>query len=172
MNFLQLYHSLPDIIKTKLYDLKSYKENPLYHPEANCFIHIGTVTERCLLTRNVNLICTGILHDICKKDVSRINPKTGFNMSPGHEQKAVEFILNNKEVQDWIKNTMNADLDLVIYLVKNHMRIKQMSQMRKAKQDLMKSDPNFKLLQIFNGFDNMLATDDNINYWVNKGLEL
>lgn len=172
MTFNQLENTLPQILKDKLEDLKGYKENPQYHPEDNCYIHIQTVTERCMKTNNQELICCGILHDICKKDSSRINTKTGFNMSPGHEDYACRLINNNQDIKDWIINFMKADLDMIIYLVNNHMRIKQMSQMRQHKQDIMTSHPWFKYLVVFNGFDNMICNQEQIDYFINAGLKL
>jgi hypothetical protein len=172
MNFQELYNTLPQILKDKLEDLKLYKENPQDDIEDNCYIHVQTVTERCMRTTIPELICCGILHDICKKDSSRVNPKSGYNMSPGHEEYACRLIDKHEEIKDWVTNIMKADLDMVIYLVQNHMRIKQMQQMRQHKQNEMTSHPWFKYLVVFNGFDNMVCDEEQIDYFVNAGLKL
>ena len=172
MNFQELYNTLPQILKDKLEDLKSYKENTLYHPEDNCYIHVQTVTERCLKTGIPELICTGILHDICKKDSSKINPKSGFNMSPGHEEYACRLMERNDEIANWVSETMKADYEMVIYLVQNHMRIKILKEMRPAKQNVMTSHPWFDHLVIFNGFDNMFQTEEKLNQLYNQSLYL
>lgn len=151
----KIYNSLPFDISYKLLLLKGYKENPQWHPEANCYIHIKIVTKRCIMSGNNDLICAGILHDICKLQTKKFNKKTGYNMSPGHEFAAVKFIEENQSVKDWITKDMNANLDRVIFIVKEHMRYKQLNKMKVNKANALKNHIWFDYLKTFSSFDSM-----------------
>lgn len=155
MNFEDLIVKAPQSVKNKLEDLKTLRENPLWHPEESAYEHVKIVTERCLGTGNPNLIATGLLHDICKFDTHHINPKTNWPTSPGHELAAIRLMERDEEVQLWITNTIGADFDTVHYLVKQHMRVKQMNVMRQSKQLELMNHPLFHLLDCFTKFDSM-----------------
>ena len=171
MTFETLYETLPSICKKKLDNLKEYRENPLYHPEENCYEHIRIVTERCILTQNMNLVCAGVLHDICKCDVSEINPLTGYPKSPGHEEQAGLLIERDNQVSKWIE-TMGANFHIVHYLVTEHMRIKMIKEMRKSKVHRMEIHPWFPMLVVFTNFDSMRTSKEDLEYFTQKGIEL
>ena len=159
MNFESLIESTPTLVKRKLVQLKSLRERPDFHPEPSTFEHIKIVTQRLEQTGDINLILSGILHDICKLDVVKENQKTGFPTSPGHEDAAFELITHNSEIIDWIfKN--GGNWFKVANIVKNHGRIHQLPEMREAKR--LKNIQEWKeleiweSLQIFGNADNML----------------
>jgi dUTPase len=161
MTFLDIIPSLPQIVKTKLEDLKQMRERPDFHPEPSAFVHTQIVTDRLIPTGDKDLIATGIFHDICKFDTMKINPKTGFPTSPGHELAAVKLIDSNKDIQDWIIG-FGADLDNVKTLVENHMRIHQLDVMRPFKRDkfisTIAAQGIFDKLVLFGKADNMLKS--------------
>ena len=159
MKFVEIIETLPQLVKTKLEDLKQMRERPDFHPEPSAFVHIQIVTDRLIPTGDKDLIATGIFHDICKFDTMKINPKTGFPTSPGHDSEAVKLIDNNKDIQDWIIG-FGADLENVKTLVGNHMRIHQLDVMRPFKRDnfisTLKTQGVFDKLVLFGKADDML----------------
>lgn len=163
MNFESLVESAPTLIKRKLVQLKFLRERPDFHPEPSTFEHIKIVTERLEQTENIDLILAGILHDICKLDVVKENPKTGFPTSPGHEDAAFELIIHNSEIIDWIFQN-GGNWNRVSHIVKNHGRIHQLPEMRESKR--LKNIQEWKelgiweSLQIFGHADDMLQEFD------------
>ena len=91
MTFQQLISTAPSIVQSKLEELKTLRERPDYHPEPSTFHHIEIVTNRLIQTGDPDLIMAGILHDICKLDCKKINPKTGHPTSPGHDIAAFDL---------------------------------------------------------------------------------
>lgn len=158
MTFQEIIKDVPQIIKDKLESLKTLRERPDYHPEPSAFHHIEIVTNRLITTGNPNLICTGILHDICKLDTMRINPKTGHPTSPGHDKWASLLVKRNPEIKKWIIK-MGGKVSTVADLCEQHMRIKQIDQMKASKQEKLREMDIFPLLQKFTLADNMLITD-------------
>ena len=161
MNFEQLINKAPQIILDKLADCKTLRENPQWHPEDNTYEHIRIVTERALGTNDPNLYLTGLLHDICKHDTHYINPKTGFPTSPGHELAAIRLMERNSDIQDFISK-IGGNFATVHYLVKEHMRVKQIGVMRKSKVDAIVNHPLYPYLACFTKFDSMFTPDDEI----------
>jgi len=163
MTFQLLIDTAPRIIKRKLEQLKFLRERPDYHPEPSAFHHIQIVTERLIPTNNVDLILAGVLHDICKFDTVKMNPKNGFPTCPGHDQAAHDLILDNQDIQDWIR-LHGGHVTRIANLCLYHMRFHQLGDMRPAKRDRQIQDWTdrglFDLLQIFGAADNMLAEFD------------
>jgi hypothetical protein len=170
MTFETLKESAPTLIKRKLVQLKTLRERPDFHPEPSTFEHIKIVTERLEQTGDINLILAGILHDICKLDVAKTNPKTGWPTSPGHEDAAHELIIHSSEIIDWIFQNGGNWLT-VANIVKNHGRIHQLPEMRETKrlkniQD-WKEQGIWESLQIFGNADNMLH-EFNLQHIINN----
>jgi len=163
MTFHDIIQDAPHIIKRKLEQLKFLRERPDFHPEPSAFHHIQIVTDRLIPTGNPNLIMAGILHDICKFDTVRENPKTGFPTSPGHDDAAFELVMQNNQVRAFCVQH-NANPDIVANICKAHMRFHQLGQMRPAKRDKQIQDWTdagiFDMLQIFGAADNMLVDFD------------
>jgi hypothetical protein len=163
MQFHDIIQDAPHIIKRKLEQLKFLRERPDFHPEPSAFHHIQIVTDRLIPIGNPNLIMAGILHDICKFDTVRENPKTGFPTSPGHDDAAFELVIQNNQVREFCVQH-NANPDIVANICKAHMRFHQLSQMRPAKRDKQIQDWTdagiFDMLQIFGAADNMLVDFD------------
>lgn len=163
MTFQDIIQTAPHIILRKLEQLKFLRERPDFHPEPSAFHHIQIVTTRLSLTGNPNLIMAGILHDICKFDTVRENPKTGFPTSPGHDQAAHDLIMQNDQVRAFCINN-GANPDIVALICLGHMRFHQLGDMRPAKHDAQvqkwKDQGIFDMLQIFGAADNMLVDFD------------
>ena len=163
MNFKELVEGAPPIIKRKLEQLKFLRERPDFHPEPSAFEHIRIVTERLIPTGDPNLVMSGLLHDICKFDCVRENPKNGFPTSPGHDKAACELIHNDRKIRQWITDN-GADWRKVAGIVFGHMRFHILGEMRQSKREKQIEDwKDFGIwdqLQIFGAADNMIEEFD------------
>jgi len=165
MTFQQLISSAPRIVRKKLEQLKFLRERPDFHPEKSCFEHIRIVTERLMETGDADLILSGVLHDICKLDTVRENPKTGWPTSSGHDQAAYDLIMEDAtgEIQEWISDN-GGNVTNVANICLNHMRFHQLPNMRTSKKEAQVLEWEhkgiLKKLEIFGAADNMLATFD------------
>jgi hypothetical protein len=160
-SFQTLIESAPHLIKRKLEQLKFLRERPDYHPEKSCFEHIKIVTERLIQTEDPNLILAGVLHDICKLDTVKENPKTGWPTSPGHDKEAHDLIVSDSsgDIQNWITEN-GGSVTKVANICLSHMRFHQLREMRESKREnqikLWEEQEIFESLKIFGAADNML----------------
>jgi hypothetical protein len=161
--FENIISNLPQHILDKLNSLKNLKERPDFHPEKNCLEHIKIVTNRCIEFGDPDLIMAAIFHDIHKLDTMRVNPKTGWPTSPGHDKWAQKTIEKDNDVRQFIID-FGADPDTVAGICGQHMRIHQINQMKPAKQKAMIELPFFNKLAVFSAFDDMLVTDEVSQY--------
>jgi hypothetical protein len=129
MTFNQIIQDLPPHISQKLHDLKTMRERPDYHPEPSAFHHIEIVTSRAIQIGDPDLIMSAIFHDIHKLDTMKINPKTGWPTSPGHDTWAFNTVMHDSYVRDFI-SSHGADPDTVATICGEHMRIHQFDNMR------------------------------------------
>lgn len=161
--FEKIIETAPLVIKRKLEQLKFLRERPDFHPEPSAFEHIKIVTTRLIKTENPNLIMAGILHDICKFDTVKENPKTGWPTSPGHDDAASALIESIPTIQTWIL-VNGGHWPSVSAICKSHMRFHQLGNMRPAKREATiqnwKDLGIWNDLQIFGAADNMLEEFD------------
>jgi len=164
---------LPNSVMDKLNGLKVVGERNDYHPEANVYEHIKIVVNRLIKTDDIDLILTGVFHDICKLDSIkslRINGyaealtdkklmkvfnqklKDGELKSFGHAEKASEYI----KVWEGSIQYIGGNFDIVREIVANHMRAKQLDEMRPSKQKAFRELKSYDKLMIFTKADNML----------------
>jgi hypothetical protein len=163
MTFTELIKNAPPVITRKLEQLKFLRERPDFHPEPSAFEHIKIVTERLIPTQDMNLIFAGILHDICKFDTVKMNEKSGWPTSPGHDKHAETLILISPSIKDWIHEN-GGDSIKVAAICGAHMRFHQLGQMREFKKEAQIADWKdrgiWDYLQIFGAADNMLVEFD------------
>ena len=163
MTFQDLITTAPPVIQRKLEQLKFLRERPDFHPEPSAFAHIQIVTERLIPTGDMDLILSGVLHDICKFDTVKMNEKTGWPTSPGHDQAAFDLIFSSLSIKDWIRDTGGDEVNVAL-ICKGHMRFHQLGDMRPFKREDQIQEWTelgiFDKLQIFGAADNMLAEFD------------
>ena len=154
----------PHMIMRKLEQLKFLRERPDFHPEPSAFHHIQIVTDRLAPLGDIDLTLAGLLHDICKFDTVKMNEKTGFPTSPGHDQAAHDLIMNSNTILSWIKSHHGGNPISVALICKGHMRFHQLGDMRPAKREAQIAEWTdqgiFDKLQIFGAADNMLEDFD------------
>ncbi len=154
-SFDLLSESAPPVVKQEFPGLRSLRERPDFHPEENALEHIRIVTDRLASTKNPNLTLAGFFHDIFKARTAVINPRSGWPTSPGHDKAAARLVRTDDSVQEFIRNH-GGDPETVAQLCEQHMRIKQINQMRPSKQRALQELNIFPLLQIFTRADDML----------------
>lgn len=163
MTFLDLIKTAPHTVLRKLEQLKFLRERPDFHPEPSAFHHIQIVTDRLIPLGDPDLILAGVFHDICKFDTVKMNEKTGWPTSPGHDQAAHDLILGDQSIQDFIRQN-GGKVVTVANICKAHMRFHQLGDMREAKREKQIQEWTdqgiFKKLQIFGAADNMLVDFD------------
>lgn len=132
-------------------------ENINYHSEKDTYTHTKLVVNRLHKKyHNINLILAGLFHDLGKFDTVSFDTVTGLYHAFGHENESINYIERYKEWIYW----MGGDVELVKYIVENHMRYKNIKQFKfKQQLDFIRND-NFEYLKKFNtadfgGYDTM-----------------
>lgn len=120
------------------------------HPEGSVYNHTRIVTNKLHKKyRNINLTLSGLFHDLGKNHTTIFNHEKGFYTAYEHEKVSVDIIDKNRR---WVKK-MGGNIDLIKYVVKNHMRIKYLNEMRSGKRKRFESEKYFKYVQMFTNCD-------------------
>jgi hypothetical protein len=77
--------------------------------------------------------------------------ESGSWSSHGHEAESTRLV---ERYRGWIEE-MGCSYDVVHEVVKEHMRIKRMDEMRPAKKLELLASPHYDLIDKFSEFDNM-----------------
>ena len=159
--FDEMVSMAPKEIQDLIEQACSIQQSLKWHPEGDVCEHSKIVYNRARVANDINFLVTAIFHDLGKIKVTKPSISTPGSWSAhGHEYVSTKLV---EKYKDWIEE-QGANFELVHYLVKNHMRIKQFHEMRKFKQDRFREDKYFKELQYFTSFDNMLSKDfDDVN---------
>jgi len=162
-SFKELFERLPKELQTRVYALKNIGQNPQWHPEGNVLKHTIMVVRRALKDNDMDLAIAAMFHDIGKDETAGVHPKTGRITHYGHEDVSAKLA---KKYRDWIIK-MGGNPANVYYIVKNHMKFKQLSNMRPVKQAKLKSFRAFDKLSKFGkhdrgGLDEAKDIDENI----------
>ena len=148
-NFKSLFKTMPSDLQKRVYNLKNFGQRLDKHPEGNVLKHTITVVNRSIKDDDIDIAIAAMLHDIGKDETAGIHPKKGHITHFGHEK--VSAALVNK-YRKWIES-VGGNVDTVHYIVKNHMKYKQLSDMRPKKQADLKSHPSFDKLSKFSKHD-------------------
>ena len=128
--------------------LRGVPQNPKWHPEGDCDIHVCLVIDNLAHLKDKTLSMAAVFHDIGKPYTTKINPKTGQPTAPGHEDVSVTFV---DKYKDFIESS-GADFQSVRDIVANHMRMHQYNSgdlKNPAKRERMEKSPSFGNLGIF-----------------------
>jgi len=155
-SFEELVTLAPNVIIKLLVASQDNPENTNWHPEGNTYDHIKIVVDRLIETRNINLILSGLFHDLGKVSTTKPNPKTGLPSAFGHEFVSAKLVNENVSFIE----EMGGDVDIIYGIVKNHMRIKQYNSMSFKKQKEMDELSYIKELTVFSKADSMLSKWD------------
>jgi len=148
-NFKSLFKKMPSELQKRVYNLKNFGQRLDKHPEGNVLKHTITVVNRSLKDDDIDIAIAAMFHDIGKDETAGIHPKKGHITHFGHEKVSASLV---KKYKDWIKS-VGGNVANVLYVVKNHMRYKQLSDMRPIKQDKLKSFRAYDKLSKFSKHD-------------------
>jgi hypothetical protein len=171
--FSEIYTIVPVGIRELLDKCENTPQSPKWHPEGpdekvphNVLVHTKIVYERARRTGDLNLTLAALFHDLGKVRTTKLNKVGGWS-AYGHEFVSAGIVNDNR---GWIA-LMGGDPDEVHAIVKDHMRIKLMDQMRKPKRDDFLRNPYFSKLEKFTELDSMkdLTPDEIKAFLLNKG---
>lgn len=151
--------SAPQEILDLIEESKNIPQGAYWHPEGEVYKHIRIVFDRARQYGDINLLMSALFHDLGKVNTTAPN-KYGSWSAIGHEKVSARLVDSYK---NWIRE-MGGTPDLVKEIVDQHMRIKQMPEMRPVKQEAMKKLQTYDLLLHFTEFDDMSTlTNDELN---------
>ena len=148
--FLRLYELAPEGLKKEIEKTKEALQNKQWHPEGDTFVHTRLVTNRLANCYNdINLNLAGLFHDLGKFQTTYFDEKKQDWTAPGHEEVSLEIL---KRYSNWIKE-MGGDVDIIYYIIDNHMRYKYLDEMRLSEQIKLFEHPYFEYLKKFSTAD-------------------
>ena len=157
--FDELYATAPQELKDYIDKCDDTPQGTDWHPEGCVGIHIRLVYDRAKESGDINLALAAFFHDLGKVDTTAPNKKGGWS-AHGHERVSERLVEKYKQ---WI-GSLGGRFMIVKEIVGQHMRIKQMSNMRRPKQEAMKKLRTYDQLQKFTEFDDMQTlSDDELN---------
>lgn len=148
--FRLLYKSMPKELYYDILNCQNILQNKQWHPEIDVYSHLVTVTKRLYHKYyDINLILCGIFHDLGKIDTFNFDAKKNTYTAHGHEYKSLLYI---DKYSKWI-TYIGGDINLIKFVVKNHMRFKHIDDMAMNEQILLIKSRYFKYLVRFNSAD-------------------
>ena len=148
-DFKSLFKKMPSDLQKRVYNLKNFGQRLDKHPEGNVLKHTIVVVNRSIKDDDIDIAIAAMFHDIGKDETAGIHPKKGHITHFGHEKVSASLV---SQYRDWIKS-VGGNAANVFYIVKNHMRYKQLDDMRIKKVMKLKSFRAFDKLSKFSKHD-------------------
>lgn len=149
-NVKNIIRNLPADLRNDLNRTWNVPQNLKWHPEGNTFKHIYITLQRACDIGNKTLIMAALFHDLGKWDTLAFNIETRQPSAHGHERLSCFYVYKYRQ---FIKNFGADPLD-VFWIVKNHMRVKNLYDMKRSKQNKLKKHHQFiNLLQFTHEVD-------------------
>ena len=138
------------------------EQSPIHHPEGTVGTHTALVVGALLkkYPRNEELHWAGLFHDMGKLEATEYNEVKGTWTAYGHENFSVlhwnEFVEESYDMRrGFIPGENPIRIGKVEWIIKNHMRYKQLDTMRQTKVDELKDNGWFEDLEKLGEADNM-----------------
>ena len=148
-DFKSLFKKMPSDLQKRVYNLKNFGQRVDKHPEGNVLKHTIKVVNRSIKDDDIDIAIAAMFHDIGKDETAGIHPKKGHITHFGHEKVSASLVKKyRKFIEEVGGNTAN-----VFYIVKNHMKYKQLSVMTPKKVNKVKSFRAFDKLGKFSKHD-------------------
>jgi tRNA nucleotidyltransferase/poly(A) polymerase len=148
-DFKSLFKKMPSDLQKRVYNLKNFGQRVDKHPEGNVLKHTITVVNRSIKEDDIDIAIAAMFHDIGKDETAGIHPKKGHITHFGHEKVSANLV---KKYRNWIES-VGGNTANVYYIVKNHMRFKQLDNMRIQKVMKLKAFRAFDKLGKFSKHD-------------------
>ena len=148
-DFKSLFKKMPSDLQKRVYNLKNFGQRVDKHPEGNVLKHTITVVNRSIKEDDIDIAIAAMFHDIGKDETAGIHPKKGHITHFGHEKVSANLV---KKYKNWIES-VGGNTANVYYIVKNHMRFKQLDNMRIQKVMKLKAFRAFDKLGKFSKHD-------------------
>jgi len=147
--YKELCEQAPQEIQDLIEKSKDVQQSKTWHPEGPLDIHQLIVYNRARRTNDINMTIAALFHDLGKVETTYF--RNGKWTAHGHEFVSSRLV---EKYKTWIES-LGADFDVVYYIVKNHMRAKQIHEMRRTKRETFMNDKYYPLVNKFSEFDNM-----------------
>jgi len=150
--FHELLILCPEVLKSRIEDLRSIEQRPDFHPEGNVYVHTQIVVNRLARYQDLDLSWAAMFHDIGKDETTKPDDK-GVLQAIGHEDVSANLVAE----YGLFLESQGTDPKRVFQIVKQHMRIHLFDQMKLGKQMGMRRLETFGLLQLHAVADDMLT---------------
>ena len=148
-DFKSLFKKMPSDLQKRVYNLKNFGQRLDKHPEGNVLKHTIMVVNRSIKDDDIDIAIAAMFHDIGKDETAGIHPKKGHITHFGHEKVSATLV---KKYKNWIES-VGGNAANVFYIVKNHMKYKQLDNMTMKKVVKLKSFRAFDKLGKFSKHD-------------------
>jgi hypothetical protein len=148
-DFKSLFIKMPSDLQKRVYNLKNFGQRLDKHPEGNVLKHTIMVVNRSIKDDDIDIAIAAMFHDIGKDVTAGIHPKKGHITHFGHEKVSANLV---KKYKDWIQSVGGNPAN-VYYIVKNHMKYKQLDNMGIKKVMKLKAFRAFDKLGKFSKHD-------------------
>lgn len=148
-DFKSLFKKMPPQLQKRVYNLKNFGQRLDKHPEGNVLKHTIMVVNRSIKDDDIDIAIAAMFHDIGKDVTAGIHPKKGHITHFGHEKVSAML---SKKYHKWIQSVGGNPAN-VYYIVKNHMKYKQLDNMGIKKVAKLKSFRAFDKLSKFSKHD-------------------
>lgn len=156
-SFEEISKAAPKEIQDYLSRCEDTPQSAQWHPEGCVLKHITIVYNRARKTGDMNNAMAALFHDLGKADVTKQSfTKPGAWPAHGHEVISARLVEKHK---DWIQS-MGANWKEVYEMVKEHMRVKKLGEMRPSKQQELRNNKYFSKINNFSQFDDMTTLSD------------
>ena len=146
----ELVSTAPEEIQDIIEKCKLVPQSVYWHPEGEVYKHIRIVFDRAVKTGDINMIMASFFHDLGKFSTTAKNTRGQWS-AHGHEEISARLAA---KYATWIVEK-GADSKEVYEIVKGHMKVKLIDEMRPAKQAEMRRNPYFEKINAFSDHDNM-----------------
>ncbi len=124
---------LLEVILPEISAMKGVEQPLPYHPEGDVFVHTLMVLDR-IEPRTLILLWAALLHDVGKPPTFEISDRIRFNRHDALGAKMTESILHRLHFS-------NQEIERVVALVREHLRIADLPKMRESKRKRFLRDP-------------------------------
>jgi len=148
--FKDFINAAPEEIQDLFEKAKTVKQSATWHPEGDVYTHINIVFNRAKKTGDINYMLGAFFHDLGKVNGTTFTPPDKYS-AYGHEFSSLRLV---EKYKDWIES-LGANYDIVHFIVKYHMKVKLMDEMRPSKREALRREKYFPYVSYFSSFDNM-----------------